>query len=283
MGHIPTDTSGFEDVSNGRVTGVGYDPERKQYYCDGTVDTEQARKALREGKKPSCGYKVNRTGPGGTSHNIPYERELADISFHHLAIVDRPRYEDARFRLNSKPMNLFKVIKRLVTGKDAEGKDLSEERANEVAPETTVEVDGKPVTLKELFENAERLNARHMVDENDEVECGGQRYKMNELVSAYRKNKVVEDKGGTEGLKAINRDNEVAANAPANAEAKAKAEEQERLNAARARGQESFRMLAGARESQSIRQPVGSVSSGSLKDQIARGMDRYGPINSGKK
>lgn len=69
---------------------------------------------------PSCGYNVIGVGSGGRWNNVPYERELTAIEFHHLALCrGRSRYEESEFRLNAithptgdKSMSFFTLFKK---------------------------------------------------------------------------------------------------------------------------------------------------------------------------
>lgn len=254
MGHVPTNKPIPSNLIHGRIDKVGYDPESKMYFCEGPIETDEGRAALKA-RKPSCGYRVLSTGEGGMSHNIPYERELTGIEFHHLAIVDNPRYEDATFRLNSKKaaMPSFKIRWKFWS-KDNEGKEVAEERTNDVAPDSVVEIEGVPVA---------------------DLIAG---YRANEAAKVAAAEAAKKEEEARENAKC-----EAEAKAKADAEAKEKADAEARENEAKRKtkeeGEAKFRELAAARENAAARPISNLTSPGTLADQIARGASRYGSGN----
>jgi hypothetical protein len=311
IGHVYVNPENRLDVENGVVTGVSYNVEDGWYYCEGTVDTDQARSAIRGGQAPSCAYAVMSFGPGGTYHGIKFDREITDIVFQHLAIVEKPRYEGAIFRLNSitnQGKIMFKFLKKLVTRKnDADGKvtEAVETHASEVSGETTVEIDGQTVRLNDLAsvwktQKGQVFNA----GAEDEFEIDGTAVRFHELVSAYRKHRCHE----AEAAKALKetpaqekqeppmqekqetpaeekREHEAQATATAgmveskqNAApaAPAVAPATAPIEAAPAKSQEHFNQLHFARENSVIEIPKGEVNSGSITDRVKAGQARYG-------
>jgi len=132
-------------------------------------------------------------------HGIRYDKEITGIKFNHLAIVDKPRYEDAIFRLNSlnnpKHMNLFKLIYQALTREnDADGKPVEGKKTEslDLPGDTVLEIDGTPVHLNDLGKKwmdqtkAAVETAPEMTDAT-EVDVDGAKVKMNELKDAYRK------------------------------------------------------------------------------------------------
>lgn len=108
----------FAKVAHGKIDKVGRDAESGWFFCEGDITSDAGREAAL-GMNPSCGYRVGMTGQGGRWNNVPYERELTQIEFHHLALTSkRPRYEEADIRLNAiqddqgKPMK-FKLLRKL--------------------------------------------------------------------------------------------------------------------------------------------------------------------------
>jgi hypothetical protein len=58
--------------------------------------SDEAHSAIRKGWRVSNAYTPTRFAGGGTKNNLPYDREILDGEFTHLAIVPDPRYEDAK-------------------------------------------------------------------------------------------------------------------------------------------------------------------------------------------
>ena len=70
--------------------------------CVVTIKDEEADKKISGGERFSCCWTPVKWGPGGTWHNIPYDKELLEMDFTHLAIVPDPRYENVEVFMNSK-------------------------------------------------------------------------------------------------------------------------------------------------------------------------------------
>lgn len=177
----------FASVSHGKVDDAYFDADSGWFVCEGTVDTETARKRIQEGDGVSCGFTVVERANGGSWHNIPFTQEDLKIEFHHLAIVPpekKPRIEDADIRLNAKPpMNIIGKLIQKLTGGD---------KSIDLTSQTAAEIDGKPVSFAEMIkakkESDERANSIHMVGPEDYVEQDGIRYHAMDLIRHWRDN-----------------------------------------------------------------------------------------------
>lgn len=168
-----TDPAVFATVAHGRIDNVGFDKETGWFFCEGDVTTDQGRDAAGR-MSPSCGYNVLGKGAGGRWNNLPYERELTAIEFHHLALTTkRPRYEEADFRLNAvtNPKGdiiMFKFLRKLVPAK-AGDQPVTEEV--EIPSDTTIKLaNGKEVRLNAVIEahtTAEEAAAKKKKDDDD--------------------------------------------------------------------------------------------------------------------
>jgi hypothetical protein len=312
IGHVRVTAENMAEVAKGYVTGVSYNVEDGWYYCDGTVDDGEARAKIRGGQSPSCAYAVMSFGPGGTYHGIKFDREITDIVFQHLAIVEKPRYEGAIFRLNAitnPSKNMFKFLKKLVTRKNgADGKEVEavETHASEVSGETTVEIDGVSVRLNDLAsvwktQKGQVFNA----GADDEFEIDGTAVRFHALVDAYRKSRCHEaemaKKAEAEAAKTMKETPAQEKQEPPMAEkqetpAEEKKEHQnegakkeepamkentapaavETPATAPAKSQEHFNQLHFARENSVIEFPKSEVNSGSITDRVKAGQARYG-------
>jgi len=189
IGHVDVSKVDRHTVENGIIESVSYNPEDGWYYCEGTVDTDAAKSKMRAGKRPSCAYEVTSFGPGGVYHGIRYEREITGLKFQHLAIVEKPRYEDAVFRLNSfvsnSTTNMFKLFQKLADRLN--GVEDKQEKVQEIPGETLVDVDGKSVRLNDLMSVWKTQKGQVFeASADDEVEVDGKRVRMHELVNCYR-------------------------------------------------------------------------------------------------
>lgn len=86
----------------GKVIDCYYDAETANYICIFYVDKPEAIDLLdNRGQSISCTYDCLDFLPSGTYHNIPYDKEANNISFINLAIVEKPRYQEAKEYINS--------------------------------------------------------------------------------------------------------------------------------------------------------------------------------------
>lgn len=189
IGHVKTNLTAAEllDVENGKIDEVGYNPDTGWYFCKGTVETDQARKALKDGWGISVGTRVLEFGPGGTWLQVPYDREIVKLKFHHLALVEpgkQPRFEEATARLNSKQSKpMFQLFRKKAPA--TAGAQPTEE-ATPLDPKSKLNLgDGKTATVEELIA-AERDNHCHAVMADDYIEHEGVRYHCGTLVSNFK-------------------------------------------------------------------------------------------------
>jgi hypothetical protein len=240
VGHIYDHKDEVKPVDrHGSVEEVSYNVEDGWYYAGGTVDTDIARERLRAGEKPSCAYSVLEFGPGGTHHGVKYDRELVAIDFQHLAIVDKPRFEDAEFRLNSIKTKMFKFIKKILATRknEASGQDeqIEEVQDVEIPADAVAKVDGEDVRLNDLVSahKAQKEAAALKVEADKKAET--------DRLNAAAAQKVEDEK-------------------------KAK-EEEVRKN--------SFQSLHNVGENRQEPVSAEKQSSGSMEERLARGKARY--------
>ena len=69
------------------------------YHAPGYVWDEATKKNIQEGYSISCAYTVSEWGDGGAYHKVPYEKEVKNGTYTHIAVVSTPRYEGARIEL----------------------------------------------------------------------------------------------------------------------------------------------------------------------------------------
>jgi hypothetical protein len=308
LGHVARKNLKDRGVAQGFVDKARWNGETGWFDCEGTVSTDEARKRIKDGQRPSCGYTVLEYGPGGIWHNIPYDAEITKLQFHHLAIVENPRYEAADIRLNSKPApSMFKLFLKKI-GLGATEPTITE---HTLPADQQVEVDGKPVKLNSLAAawkaktvadakaaevaaaalDPEKINK---VGEDDEVEIDGKRVKMNELVTCYRQygQKENEKSGNEDSSEEAKKARENAAiaeeaklkenalkvkadadKAAADKAAADAAAAKERENAA---GKASFALLAQAATLPPAAPTERANSSGSMAEGMKLGQSRYG-------
>lgn len=191
MGHVPTNMTKEElvDREHGVVDKVGFDAEKGWHFCEGTVETDNARNCINDGYGISVGMRALEFGPSGMWLNNRYDREMTRIKFHHLALVEpglKPRIDESEIRLNSTgkkpPMNIVKLIKRAL---GANGGSPSEQ-VSELRLDTKIDLgSGQSATLQEMLDH-ERNNHCHAVQADDYIEHDGVRYHCGTLVNHFK-------------------------------------------------------------------------------------------------
>lgn len=85
----------------GKVIDCYYDNDTGYFICIFYVDNPYVQNLLdNEGYAVSCTYDCLEYGNAGIYHNIPYDEEATDIVFKNLAIVEKPRYQEAKEYIN---------------------------------------------------------------------------------------------------------------------------------------------------------------------------------------
>jgi len=265
IGHTMVNATNRTELEQGIVHEFYFNSENGWYHVKGAVDTDRA-KCMMKVKRPSCGYRVTSFGPGGVYHGIRYDKEITGLEFNHLAIVDKPRYEDAVFRFNQASMNIYKFLRSLVTrenGADGQpGAEVTKTETVEMTGDTLVTIsDGSQVRLNDLGEmwmKQTKAAVETKQDNNTVIDCGDcGSVKLNELIEAYRKNKADEKEKAEKEKAEMDRKN-AAAETDA-AKKKSDAEAFARLNAARS--------TPAAADT--------PKSSGSMAERLALGKSRY--------
>lgn len=161
-------------------------------WCDFTVNNEEAINLINnKNYSVSCAYYAKYT-VGGTYHNIPYDKEIVDGDAIHLAIVDKPRYEEALILKNSiknKVMTIFKFKKEEKKENSVETKEIALENAMfEIEEGSTIPVSEMIEAYKNAKEEEKRKEEEEKakVNADDEFEIDGKMVKVKELASAYK-------------------------------------------------------------------------------------------------
>lgn len=102
--------NGTEQV--GEIVDCYYSPEKGGYVAGMNIWDKQAQDLLDNKEYSiSCTYNIDEVGDGGIYHNINYDEEAKAITFKNIAIVQNPRYNEAREKLNSINNNEEKTMK----------------------------------------------------------------------------------------------------------------------------------------------------------------------------
>lgn len=278
--HVTTFKPVPKDRINGLVDRVGFNSRTGFFSCEGSVDTDEARREIARGLKPSCGYTALEFGPGGVYHRIPYEREITKIKFHHLAIVPVARYEDAQIRLNSKNTNpMFIKLWRNLTRKKADGSgDETVREAIEVPADTEIEIDGQASRLNGVVESHQAAEKAKIT----ETQRLADEEKARKEVAASRTNSAPAAINGDDEVEVDGKPVKVSVLVASHRERhNAAAEETKRKEQERQNGANSFNVLNQARNvpAQSTER---TNSAGTLNERVALGASRYGSTKAGK-
>lgn len=187
-----------------------YLPEDGTHWAKILIIEDSAHNLIKQGWKVSNAYQATGFGVGGEWHNIPYNREVTDAHYTHLALVDNPRYEEAEI-LTPEEFKKYKEekkaqIEKLQNSKSSETKqgeikmswklfkkqevtnsdDISKVMV-ELSNGTTVSV-GEMVNSveKDLKEKEAKKNKCNEVLEKT-VKVNGEDMKVSDLVKAFEK------------------------------------------------------------------------------------------------
>lgn len=203
----------------GRVAHLQYDSFRDEWLAEFIVDKQEAVDLLKDGWGVSTAWFGDKYASGGTLNNVPYDRELLEGRYEHLAIVKTPRYEMAvnPIFLNSKTCqsnetdsNINKANTHIIINKkiEKEGSGMigkifkrlitREEIHTNEGEEVFVNVDGQDVALSHMVSvlklnkkneeetKKEKEEEKKMANGTDEVDVDGEKMTVNELVKAYK-------------------------------------------------------------------------------------------------
>lgn len=97
----------------GVISRVYFESSDAWFWCEGVLFDNEAIDLVQKGYTVSCQYEITEYSDNsdGELHNgNPYDKEILDGRFEHLAIVDSPRYEDAIIAVNSKTSEYQPII-----------------------------------------------------------------------------------------------------------------------------------------------------------------------------
>lgn len=190
--HRDVSPADFEKgTAQGIVNTVWFDNTDAMYHAGYQVWDQSTLRNIKSGYKVSCAYKVTRWGNGGVHNNVPYEREVLDGEYTHLAIVANPRYEGVRIynAKGAKTMTLKWIQKLFKDGKELENSvDIESSKS-------VVQIEGKDVPMDDLvnaFNEAEEAKKKAALEnavpkDTDLIDIGGgKKVMVGDLRKAYQ-------------------------------------------------------------------------------------------------
>lgn len=265
----------ISEFADGVVAATGYDDETGWYWADMMIWDEETQENIKDGYSVSCAYDVTEIeDEGGSYNNVPYQEEVLEGNYIHMAIVSNPRYERAYILSNSKPGGKTVKIKfKKKTVKNAEPEkepiENAEEEVIENGEDGVIELEnGDQIPLSEVEEMYRKKkeeesmeNAGTVYNMEDEVEIDGEKMTVKELLAACGMAESVEN-----------------SETPQNDEAEPVQEMQNSKEVKKAPANRKVQNAAG-KDSEPIKRNVNTK-----KTRLDRGKSRYGsPVAQGGK
>lgn len=176
--HQKVTPQNMEDHAVGYVSDCGFCDQEASFYCNFLVFDDEGKEVIAKDYSVSCAYIPKAFGIGGTWHNTPYDREVTELEFTHLALVPDPRYEDAKIYENSKDTTQTDN-----TTKETYNMEKIEVEQGFLA--SLIELAQKPFLNSKKEEKEEPKDKEDAKVDDDEMEYEGKKYSKKELVNAY--------------------------------------------------------------------------------------------------
>lgn len=181
IGHQPITLKNLEDKAVGYVTKGWFNTETGQFDCEILIKDSDVYDDIKNGNnKVSSAYQVTDLGDGGKYLGQDYEAEILDGTFTHLAIVDNPRYPDAKILINSlngeQEMGLF---------------NKNNDDKLEITASDTIEFNGNEYSIGELVNSYILHNEDE--EENEDEKRDEEEEKTNKR-NACKRNEDEDDK-----------------------------------------------------------------------------------------
>jgi len=171
--HQKVTPQNMQDHAVGYVSACGFSELDASFYCDFIIFDDEGKEVIAKDYSVSCAYIPKAFGKGGTWHNTPYDREVTELEFTHLALVPDPRYEDAKIYENSKNDD--------TTTKETYNMEKIEVEQGFLA--SLIELAQKPFLNSKKEEESKKEDKK--IDD-DEMEYEGNKYSKKELVNCYK-------------------------------------------------------------------------------------------------
>ena len=215
VNHQKVNLDNLQEEADGYVIESFYLPEDGAHWTKNIVVSDKGHEAIGKGWAVSNAYIPDEFGAGGEWHNLPYDREITNAHYTHLAIVENPRYEEAVI-MTPEEFKTYKESKReqlkqLENSKNQKGEkrmnwklfDKKEKTNSDEISKTMVELsNGSTISIGEMINAVEEdIKAKEKTDKcNDTLEevvkVNGEDMKVADPIKAYEKNakKNEEDK-----------------------------------------------------------------------------------------
>jgi len=95
VGHREVNLDNIQNEADGYVVESFFNKPDGKCWVKFVVVSDAGHEAIMKGYKLSNSYMVKNSGPAGKWHNVDYTSEVVDGEYNHLAIVEKPRYEES--------------------------------------------------------------------------------------------------------------------------------------------------------------------------------------------
>lgn len=214
--HQQVNLDKLQEQADGYVVESFYLPEDASHWAKIIVVSDKGHDAVSKGWAVSNAYMPDSFGSEGEWHNIPYNREITDAHYTHLAIVPNPRYEEAVI-MTPEEFKQYKAGKKEQLNQLQNSKEGVKEQMfklftkkevtnSEDISKAMVELsNGKTVSIQEMINACEedikaKEAAKAKKNEEEEllekvVKVNGEDVKVSDLIKSYeaKKNKCNED------------------------------------------------------------------------------------------
>jgi hypothetical protein len=195
--HQKVTPQNMQEHAVGYVSSADFNTLEAGFDCDFLVFDDEGKEVIAKDYSVSCAYKPLAFGQGGTWHNTPYNREVTELEFTHLALVPDPRYEDAKIYENSKEEQI----------KENYNMDKIEVEQGFLA--SLMGMAGKVFQFENSKEKEEVKEKKEEEDDDDEMEYKGKKYSKKEVMNCYMtKKNEKEEKEANDMKEAIDKEDE---------------------------------------------------------------------------
>lgn len=243
------------------------------------ITDDEAHEVIAKGWAVSNAYIPTEWGSEGSKNNLPYDREVLNGEFTHLALVPNPRYEGAKiYTPEQYQARNTQLVNSLANSKPQPKKGFvmkfwKKEEVSDASTADFVEyTNGKGETVTKSVEemkNALEAEAKQAEIKAKKVLVNGKEMTVAELTAAYEK------------LNAKNSDDKDADDAKENeddeSEMENESEEEEKENEddkeEKENSKDHFKEMKNAHQ-----KPMGAIRLETTATKLARGMSRYGGV-----
>ena len=171
----------MEKYAVGYVVRCGRDFNSDVNTCEFVIFDDEAKQLLMNGYSLSTSYIAKGFKDGGTFINTPYDREIIDLEFTHLAIVKNPRYEKVKVYQNEKEDEVIESEDEMPN--ENEKIEIKSELFNSLLSAVL-----KPFQNKKEEELEEKENEEKEEQDDDVLEYQGEKFSKKDLVACFKKN-----------------------------------------------------------------------------------------------